>query len=107
MTFVTTAADGNALKNEPATSDRECNCGTWIGHWKTYAKQSTVPTCIVDGCEEVATVGAHVEFTKIADREGLSFIAPMCDAHNKDRSLEFKSKSGYRVARGNQQETCG
>ncbi len=105
--YVTTHTDGNTLKNEPATSGRTCSCGSWIAHWKKYADQRDVPLCIVSGCPNQATDGAHVEFTRVKDWEGLSFIAPMCGDHNKDRDLAFMSKGNYRLARGNQAETCG
>lgn len=107
MTYVTTHDEGNTLKNEPSTGDRECNCGSWLEHWKKYTKSSNVPDCIVDGCRHAATVGAHVEFTKVNDYKLKSYIAPMCDSHNKDHNLIFKSKPNYRLAVGNKNATCG
>jgi hypothetical protein len=98
---------GNELKNEKATSDRTCSCGSWLEHWKKFTGKSEVPTCIVKGCNKEAEVGAHVEFTLQEKQKGLSYIAPMCGDHNKDRSLVFKSKPGYRLARGAVAETCG
>ncbi|MDN0082428.1 hypothetical protein QU487_06625 [Crenobacter sp. SG2305] len=108
MNYVTTnAVSGNELKNEPATSGRTCHCGSWIAHWKTYTGKSALPTCVVEGCNAKAEVGAHVEFTRQDDEKGLSYIAPMCGDHNKDHDLVFQSKPGYRLARGNVRETCG
>ncbi|MEO9385316.1 hypothetical protein [Chromobacterium phragmitis] len=107
MTYVTTSENGDELMNEPSTSLRgKCGCGTWIEHWKKYAEKTTVPTCIVAGCNEQATDGAHVEFTQQTKFKGLTYIAPMCGDHNKDHDLVFTSKPGYRLARGSQAETC-
>lgn len=47
------------MKNLNGTSDKNCSCGSWLGHWKKFAKTSTTPKCHVQGCESQAEVFAR------------------------------------------------
>lgn len=108
MTFVTTHHEkGHTIKNQSGTADRSCGCGSWLDHWKTYAKSPGDSLCAVSGCDSPAEVGAHVELSRVAERKGQSFIAPMCREHNGKHSEEFRTKPGHLLAVGNVADTCG
>jgi hypothetical protein len=97
------------IKNEKGTSERPpCECGTWIAHWKKYSK-ATAAECSVAGCEEKATVGAHVTrpAAKNEDYKTHSYIVPMCATHNGKHGETFNSKDAITFVWANVQETCG
>lgn len=107
MDYVTTNSEtGNYLKNQNGTAGRDCYCGPWISHWKNYTGSDRATVCIVAGCMNQPTLGGHVEFLKVENLKGLSYIAPMCVEHNNARGSEFMSRPGIRLARGNVAETC-
>jgi len=67
-------------KNLNGTSDKDCKCGSWLAHWKSFTKASSTPKCHVVGCNSLAEVGAHVILPKL-DNESFrkrNYIAPMC-----------------------------
>ena len=37
------------MKNLNGTSDKNCSCGTWLGHWKKFAKASATPKATCKG----------------------------------------------------------
>ena len=105
--FTTHPEKGNAIRNKIGTSTLSCECESWLEHWKSYAGSADDGLCAVAGCTDAAEVGAHVELTKLADKKGKSYIAPMCRAHNSQHGAEFVSKPGHVLAVGNVADTCG
>ena len=108
MTYIKTHHEkGHSIRNQAGTADRSCHCGTWLDHWKTYTKSPGDAKCAVEGCEQDAEVGAHVELNLVSDFKGKSFIAPMCLEHNGKHGGEFRTKPGHLLAVGNVADTCG
>lgn len=90
-------------KNINGTSDRQCNCGSWLKHWEN-ATGRTAFYCSVYGCSNFAEVGAHVHDTYglIAGHR----IVPMCRACN-NRSDAFDLSAGVETVSANVSQTCG
>lgn len=97
------------MKNLNGTSDKNCSCGSWLGHWKKFAKTSTTPKCHVQGCESQAEIGAHVILPNMKNESlrKLNYIAPMCKSHNGQPDTEFKSKPDSVFVSANKALTCG
>lgn len=97
------------MKNLNGTSDKNCKCGSWLDHWKTFAKVSSTPKCHVAGCNSSAEVGAHVILPKLENESlrKLNYIAPMCKSHNSQPDTEFKSKPDSFFVSANKALTCG
>jgi hypothetical protein len=96
------------MKNLNGTSDKNCTCGSWLNHWKTFTKASSTPKCHVAGCNSSAEVGAHVILPKL-DNESLrkqNYIAPMCKSHNGQPDTELKSKPDSVFVSANKALTC-
>jgi hypothetical protein len=47
------------LINVTGTSDKTCNCDSWLDHWETFSGQKAT-VCGVNGCSKSDVVGAHV-----------------------------------------------
>ncbi len=96
------------IKNANGTSDRECECGSWIEHWENFSKKPA-STCSVDGCNSKATVGAHITRPKAnnEDYKTHHYIVPMCSSHNGKHGQEFRSKENTTFVWANVVETCG
>lgn len=96
------------IKNTKGTSDRDCKCGSWIEHWENYSKKPA-STCVVDGCSNKATVGAHIirPNAKSDDYKTHPYIVPMCSSHNGKHGEEFYSKENTTFVWANVAETCG
>ena len=62
------------------TSDDECNCPSWLQHWKNYTNVSTEVRCSNVSCRNIAEVGAHINLT--ADKNSIPYIIPLCRACN-------------------------
>jgi hypothetical protein len=109
MEAVYSVTDKVKIKNEMGTSQRpSCNCGSWLAHWEKYSKQRGAK-CSVDGCNEKATVGAHVTrpAAKNEDYKTHSYIVPMCATHNGKHGEIFNSKNTVSFVWANVQGTCG
>lgn len=52
-------------------------CGPWLDHWQNHTGRTPL-FCTVDGCLNLAEVGAHVY---LPDDKRV-FIVPMCKSHN-------------------------
>lgn len=87
-------------KNKNGTSDRECACGSWIKHWEKISKRDFPTKCSVKGCNEKASLGAHV----ISNSVSGEWIAPLCASCNK-RSDEFSLKPGTILVSANKKLT--
>lgn len=97
------------IKNEVGTSQRpRCSCGSWLDHWKKYSKKPPGKCCVA-GCNNDATVGAHV--TRPAaqnhDYRTHSYLVPMCSEHNGSHGQTFSTKEGCTFVWANVSSTCG
>ncbi|WP_139816719.1 hypothetical protein [Paenibacillus barengoltzii] len=92
-------ADG--WKNKKGTGSRSCNCGSWKDHWINNSKKAWPSTCSISGCNNAATLGAHVINSKVSGEK----IVPACASCNKLDS-EFSLKGGVTLVSANKQETC-
>lgn len=103
-----TGSGSITMKNLNGTSEKYCPCGSWLAHWKGFAKVSSTPDCHVQGCTEKAEVGAHVSLPKMSNEslQKLHFIAPMCKTHNGQRDVMLKSKPDRVFVSANKSITC-
>jgi hypothetical protein len=92
-------ADG--WKNKAGTGNRSCRCGSWKQHWINATGKSWPKKCSIAGCDNDATLGAHIVNSKVSGGK----IAPACDSCNK-LSGEFSLKGGVTLVSANKQETC-
>ena len=68
------------IKNVPDTSGLTCKCNGWLLHWEKMSSNKAT-YCVVDGCTEKATLGAHIKILNDVNFPGV-YILPMCDSHN-------------------------
>lgn len=90
-------------KNKKGTSVRSCNCSSWKKHWLNYSGKSWPNKCSVEGCDNSATLGAHI-FNSISEEKD-EYIVPACDSCNKLES-KFSLKGGVTLVSANKQKTC-
>lgn len=88
-------------KNKVGTQYRECNCGSWKQHWINNSGREWPDKCSVAGCNNTATLGAHVYNKNVSGEK----IIPACDSCNK-KTGEFSLKSGVTLVSANKQKTC-
>lgn len=91
----------NGWKNKKGTSDRSCNCGSWKKHWTNQSSKPWPAKCSVSGCDNAATLGAHVINSDVSGE----YIVAACDSCNK-LSSEFDLKGGITLISANKQKTC-
>ena len=92
------------IKNINGTSDNNCNCGSWIEHWKKFSGQST-DYCQANNCTNKSPVGAHVQKGGGSTDQSW-YIYPLCATHNK-HSGELDVSDSYKLVSANVKETCG
>lgn len=88
-------------KNKKGTSGRSCNCGSWKQHWINNSGKSWPSKCSIDGCNNSATLGAHIINSSVSGEK----IVPACDSCNKLEG-EFDLKGGVTVVSANKSESC-
>jgi hypothetical protein len=88
-------------KNKKGTSTRSCKCGSWKQHWINCSGKEWPEKCSVLGCNNRATLGAHIINTDVSGE----YIVPACDSCNKLDS-EFDLKGGISLVSANKQKTC-
>jgi len=88
-------------KNKVGTSSRNCNCGSWKQHWINNASQQWPNSCSIKGCNNSATLGAHIINTNVTGER----IVPACDSCNQLEN-EFNLKGGITVVSANKAKTC-
>jgi hypothetical protein len=88
-------------KNKRGTSSRSCRCGSWKQHWINNSNKPWPDICSIDGCNNAATLGAHVINTNVVGEK----IIPACESCNKLTS-EFNLKGGITLVSANKSETC-
>jgi hypothetical protein len=89
------------VKNLNGTSDKRCNCSSWLSHWEKYTN-SKVTSCSVVGCYESNLVGGHV--LKVGE-DNSHYIIPLCNSHNQTVG-EIKVSSFTLFASANIEKTC-
>lgn len=89
-------------KNKNGTGDRACKCGTWKNHWLNFSGEKWPSECSVSGCDNSATLGAHIYNANVSGEK----IVPVCASCNK-KSGEFSLKNGVVLVSANRAETCG
>ena len=87
-------------RNKSGTADRESPSGSWKDYWIEHSGRSWPSKCSVRGCNNPATIGAHV-YSRDAYGE---YIVPMCDSCNHrtgsfmiEFGTEFVSANTYKV----------
>ena len=88
-------------KNKKGTGGRSCKCGSWKNHWINNTGKSWQSTCSIAGCNNPATLGAHIINSSVSGEK----IVPACDSCNK-LDGEFNLKGGVTLVSANKQETC-
>ncbi len=88
-------------KNKKGTGDRSCKCGSWKQHWINNSGKAWPDKCSVSGCNNVATLGAHIINSDVSGE----YIVPACDSCNK-LSSEFNLKGEITLVPANKQKTC-
>lgn len=90
------------VKNLKGTSDRKCQCDSWLAHWEKFSGNNS-NQCAVVGCSHDAEVGAHV--VKCDSPNGEHYIVPMCKGHNvaEDSSITVEKE----LINANVNKTCG
>ena len=88
-------------KNKVGTADRACKCGSWKNHWIKFSDKAWPAKCSVEGCNNSATVGAHVYNKNVSGEK----IIPACDSCNK-RTDHFSLKYGVTLVSANKSERC-
>ena len=89
-------------KNVNGTSDRRCNCGSWLQHWINFSGQTWPKKCSVVNCSNPAEVGAHV-YNSLASM--YEYIVPMCKSCN-GKNEPFAIDEGVVKVSANVSETC-
>ncbi len=91
------------VKNINGTAKNNCNCGSWLQHWKNYSGQ-TATQCRAIGCSRTDLLGAHVQKDVYYDSRW--YIVPLCSAHNHvTEAIELVA--GTNLVSANVSETCG
>ncbi len=88
-------------KNKGGTGSRSCKCGTWKQHWINVSGESWPEKCSVEGCTNVATLGAHIYNSDVSGER----IIPACDSCNK-LGGEFTLKGGVTLITANKTASC-
>lgn len=90
------------VKNLNGTSQKRCNCGSWLRHWHNYCHQ-VATRCRASGCSNPAHVGAHV--VKYDSPDQRHYIVPFCYAHNRQAgAIELNTHTC--LAPANRNLTC-
>lgn len=90
------------IKNLTGTSDKKCNCGSWLDHWDAQTALPMPKYCVSSGCTKKVEVGAHVK--KLDNTDDNHYIIPFCQSCNLS-DKEFIVSDSYLVS-GNQNKTC-
>lgn len=91
------------VKNLIGTSPRNCNCGSWLQHWKNFSDQ-TATICRALGCSRKDIVGAHVQKDVPYDKNW--YIVPLCNQCNR-LTTPVELVSGTVLVSANISQTCG
>jgi len=92
------------IRNINGTSQKKCNCGSWLKHWENLSKQKA-NFCPVRNCLEMDLVGAHVQKDDSKDENW--YIYPLCEKHNATKEKSLEVSDIYNFVSANVSETCG
>jgi len=92
------------IRNVNNTSQKKCNCGSWLKHWEKFSKQ-TASFCPVENCLEMDLEGAHVQKDDSKDKN--CYIYPLCGKHNATKEKSLEVSDIYKLVSANISETCG
>ena len=92
------------IRNINGTSQKKCNCGSWLKHWENFSKQTT-SFCGEINCRGKDLSGAHVQ--KDDSKDNKWYIYPLCGKHNAARGQTLDVSSAYKLVSANVSETCG
>jgi len=93
------------IRNINGTSDKTCECGSWIDHWKKFSGQSLPAFCPTVGCYNKSLVGAHVQKDSYSDNKW--YIVPLCSTCNGKKGESLDISDTYNLVSANVSETCG
>jgi hypothetical protein len=92
------------VHNVNGTRDTDCNCGSWLDHWRKFSRQAFLSFCPVDGCLRGDLVGVHVQKAELGDRNW--YIVPLCAEHSQATGT-INISDIYRLVSADVSETCG
>ena len=90
------------VKNIQRSSDKSCNCSSWIKHWEHFTGKRAL-VCAALGCAKTDIVGAHVRRTDL--HLDSHYIVPFCSEHNKETG-EIQLSETQQLVSANKQLTC-
>jgi len=93
------------VRNINGTSQLDCECGSWLEHWKNFSGQALRAYCPVVDCYGKPEVGAHVQ--KEASSDNRWFIVPLCKPHNGKTGETLTVSDSIALVPANVSETCG
>ena len=91
------------VRNITSTSENKCSCGSWLDHWKKFAR-ITLNTCSVQGCTGTDLVGGHVLKESTSDQSW--YIVPLCVDCNNQRGQALDIRDNVTLVSANVAETC-
>lgn len=91
------------VKNINGTSDKNCNCSSWIKHWEKFTG-NTANVCKKKGCTKTIVVGAHV--IKCNSMDAKHYIIPFCHEHNQVKDICLEINKDTDLAPANKNLTC-
>ena len=102
QTFQGRAQLGIKVKNVNGVATSDCRCGSWLKHWDKFSS-NRIGFCRVEGCANIAEVGAHVQ--KESDPKW--YVVPFCQLHNSMGAPSYFVIEGTTFVSANVVETCG
>lgn len=91
------------IKNLNGTSEKKCNCGSWLDHWDAQTALKMPEYCVSGICSNKVEDGAHVK--KIGVNDESHYIIPFCRSCNLSKDKEFTVSSSWLVS-ANKSNTC-
>jgi hypothetical protein len=92
------------VSNMRSTSHLNCECGTWLDHWKRFSRQDVPRFCPTAGCWQAAQVGAHVQKNSPTDRN--EYIVPLCKGCNAKLGAPLEISDNVALVSANISGTC-
>ena len=93
------------VKNIKGTSEKTCNCGSWLDHWTKFSGQQLPQSCREIRCAQKPEVGAHVQ--KADSTDSKTYIVPLCKTHNAETDKTLEIMDSTVLVSANISETCG
>lgn len=93
------------IKNINGTSEKTCECGSWINHWEKFSGEELPSKCPVIGCNNKPEVGAHVQKDEKNDNNW--YIIPLCKNCNNKKGETLQVENNIKLVSANVSKTCG